>query len=193
MKVTYTTPNGRLAFEMDAASPKAAFEAVAGIQEVFEERQCGCCKSERIHFEVREFDKKKYFKMVCSDCTAQLDFGQNQDLVNLFPKHRDKDTKQPLPNRGWYIYRGENDHPQQHAAPAQQPAGTADDLEVRKWLDWIRTDPNLKQFNERILADVPKIASEELKKRVWGVIQDHARLVRWVWVTKDKVFVKQNS
>lgn len=104
MKVTYTTPNGRLSFEVECATGKAAFEVVAAIQELFEEEACGCCKSAHIRCDVREISNNKYFKLLCNSCGATLDFGQNKDGKGLFVKRYDKDTKDRLPNNGWYIY-----------------------------------------------------------------------------------------
>lgn len=105
MKVTYTTQNGRLTFEMDLANGKLAFEAIAAIQELFEEPCCGLCQSERIRCDTREFDGNKYFKMVCNDCGGQLDFGQHKDGKGLFVKRKDE-NKQNFPNRGWYVWQG---------------------------------------------------------------------------------------
>ena len=109
MKVTYTTPTGRLTFEMELASGKQAFEVVAAIQELFEEADCGCCQSKNIRCDVREYDQNKYYKLCCNDCAAQLDFGQKKDGKTLFVKRRDKEG-QDLPNRGWYIYQGHSSH-----------------------------------------------------------------------------------
>lgn len=124
MKVHYTTENGRLKFEFEVSTNKEAFAQVAEIQEVFEEPCCGKCGVKQIRFEVREFDGNSYYKMVCESCSAQLDFGQNKDMKNLFPKWQDKDTKKPLPNRGWYIYGGDpepRDSRQSEPVPPQQP------------------------------------------------------------------------
>lgn len=103
MKVKYVTGNGRLTFEFEAESDRKLFEHLAHIQEVFEEPQCGCCKSQRIRHEVREFDGNSYYKLYCDDCGATLDFGQHKQGGSLFPKRHDKD-RHDLPNRGWYVY-----------------------------------------------------------------------------------------
>jgi hypothetical protein len=104
MKVTYTSANGRLAFEFESETDKKLVTQLAHIQEVFEEPACGCCKSERIRFDVREFDKNLYYKLLCDDCGATLDFGQHKTGDTLFVKRFEKDTREPLPNRGWYQY-----------------------------------------------------------------------------------------
>jgi len=107
MKVTYTTANGRISFEVDATTGKQAFEVVAAIQEIFEESACGACKSPSIRFDVREWDGNKYFKMACNACGAQIDFGQHKDGKGLFVKRMDKD-KRPLPDNGWYHWQKHN-------------------------------------------------------------------------------------
>jgi hypothetical protein len=104
MRVTYTTPNGRLRFELEVSTGEQAFEVVAGIAELFEEPGCGLCDSKRIRHEVREFDGNHYYKLLCTDCGATVDFGQHKDGKGLFLKRRNKDN-QPHPNRGWYRYR----------------------------------------------------------------------------------------
>jgi hypothetical protein len=102
MLVRYTTPNHRLTIELDVTTGKQAFELVAAIQELFEEGYCGCCKSDRIRCDVREFDGNSYYKIVCMDCNAQIDLGQHKNGKGLFIK-RTKDGK-VLPNSGWYVW-----------------------------------------------------------------------------------------
>ena len=125
MKIHYTTANGRLTFEAEVTGAKVAFELVASIQELFEEAECGMCKSPCIRCEMREYDGNSYYKMVCSSCGAQMDFGQKKDGKTLFAKRFDKDTKQPMPHRGWYKWQGKSDY----ARPVQtrQPASESDD------------------------------------------------------------------
>lgn len=106
MKMTYTTANGRLTFELEVATGKTAFEVVAIIQELFEVECCGCCKSKSIRHQVREVQGNKYYKLLCKDCGATLDFGQHRDNKGLFIKWRDKDSREPLPDGGWYVYEG---------------------------------------------------------------------------------------
>ena len=105
MKVQYTTANGRLKFEVEVATGKAAFEVIAAVQELFEEEKCGNCDSPRIRCDVREYDGNKYFKLVCNVCGAQIDFGQHKDGKGLFIKRFDKD-KRPMDHNGWYIWKG---------------------------------------------------------------------------------------
>ncbi len=108
MKMTYTTADGRLSFEIEVSTGKQAFQQVAGIQELFEQAHvCGACKGKRIHCEVREHGGNQFYNLRCCDCRAQFDFGQKKDGKGMFPKTHDKDTKQALPNGGWYVWSGQ--------------------------------------------------------------------------------------
>lgn len=142
MKVTYKTANGRMTFEFESENDKTLAASLAQIQEIFEEPACGCCHSDRIRFDVREFDGNTYYKLFCTACGATMDFGQHKTGDSLFAKRYEKDTREPLANRGWYIYKnaaqkptapanGErtngtpaNGRPQAPAAP-QRPAAAA--------------------------------------------------------------------
>ena len=104
MKVRYQTANARLTFEFESENDKTLVTNLAHIQELFEETCCGCCKSDRIRFDVREFDDFVYYKLLCDACGATLDFGQNKTGNTLFVKRFEKDSREPLPHRGWYQY-----------------------------------------------------------------------------------------
>ena len=106
MLMRYTTPNGRLFFELEVESIRTAFVFAAKIAELFEEKACGCCKSEDIFFEVREVREFTYFVMRCRACNAQLDFSQKKDMKNLYIKRWDSESKKALPNGGWYVWSG---------------------------------------------------------------------------------------
>ncbi len=116
MNIRYTSTSGQLVFEADVANPKEAVEWLATVQELFEETACGLCGQSHLAYEVREFDGNNYYKLVCRDCHATLDFGQRRDGTNLFIKRKDAEGN-PLPNRGWYRYQG--NAPKQ--APGPQP------------------------------------------------------------------------
>lgn len=120
MKVSYTSANCRLTFEFESDNDKTLVTNLAHIQEVFEEQTCGCCKSERIRFDVREFDGNHYYKLFCDECHATLDFGQHKTGNTLFTKRFEKDTRDPLPNRGWYQYK-KADEPLPPTKPASAP------------------------------------------------------------------------
>lgn len=109
-KVNYRSANGRMMFEIAGGSPKDIFEAIAGVQEVFEaDASCGVCQSTDIQLRVREVSKGnkqfKFFELACqaANCRARLAYGQNTDMKNLFPKRADENGR-PLPNRGWSRY-----------------------------------------------------------------------------------------
>jgi hypothetical protein len=107
MKMTYRTRTGRITFELEVPHGKAAFEVAAGIENLFGEEFCGCCKSTEIVHEIRTVTNGKYFQLRCMKCRAQLDFGQNKDNVHLFVKRWDKQSNAPMPNNGWYVYTGQ--------------------------------------------------------------------------------------
>ncbi len=114
MKVSYTTENGRLTFEAEVPSGKAAFELLGKIQELFEEPKCGCCQSESIRCSTREHDGNMFYNLVCNGCGAQLDIGQRKDGKGMWLKRTDKDGNK-MDHNGWYIYGG-----QRHNQSARQ-------------------------------------------------------------------------
>ena len=124
MKVRYQTANARLTFEFESENDKTLVTNLAHIQEIFEECACGCCESKRIRFDVREFDGNHYYKLLCDDCGATLDFGQHKTGNTLFVKRFEKDTRDPLPHRGWYQYgkSPEKTPSTPPACPAKSPA-----------------------------------------------------------------------
>ncbi len=129
MLVRYTTTTGRLTIEYEAATAKQAFEFVAAVAELFEEPECGCCKSKNIRPEKRVVGDYTYFAFRCGDCDAQLSFGQKKDLKSLFAKRTDE-NKQALGNRGWHHWRkddGQQSSRQQHRPAANPGEAPPDD------------------------------------------------------------------
>ncbi len=192
MKFKYITGNGRIEFELEAATPKAAFEAIAAAQEVFEEADCGCCGSPAIRFEVREFDSNKYFKLVCGACHAQLDFGQNKDTVNIFPKRFDKDTKKPLPHRGWYVWQGQKDERQAdvpRSAPQQAPKSN-EPTPVLNAREFLKGNPDLTLFNRWFNQAFDPLPQGEVRNAVWFALDEHAGINGWKFDDKTFTFVK---
>jgi hypothetical protein len=124
MKVRYQTANARLTFEFESENDRTLVTNLAHIQEIFEESSCGCCKKENIRFDVREFDGNHYYKLLCDDCGATLDFGQHKAGNTLFVKRFEKDTREPLPNRGWYLY-GKSPEKTPPAPPTSPPTKQA--------------------------------------------------------------------
>lgn len=115
MKMTYTTPNGRMSFECEVTHAKQAFEVAAKISALFEEPDCGCCHTAHIQPEVRHVKDYVYYSLRCMECQAQLAFGQNKDSKGLFAKRWDQDNKVEMPNRGWFIWKPD---PDKERAPA---------------------------------------------------------------------------
>jgi hypothetical protein len=124
VKVTYTTSNGRIKFEAELEKVKTAFEFIAHVGELFEEKACGCCKSENIRPQVRHHESFVFYELRCQDCDAQLSFGQKKEGGNLFPKRYDTEARQAMPDRGWHHYEPvttTNGRPQQQPPQQQQP------------------------------------------------------------------------
>ncbi len=102
MNVQYRTANGRMMFTIEARDSSNAFEAVAEIQEVFEEPRCGRCGCDQIRFDVREFNGNTHYKIICMQCRGQLDVSQRKDK-KIFIKRKDKDGR-IYPMHGWYVW-----------------------------------------------------------------------------------------
>ncbi len=117
MKCTYTSKNGQLMFEFEAADAKDLF-AQRSIVENHDEECCGVCKCPHIRCEVRKSGEYTYYEMRFqnSSCGARLEFGQNKDMKNLFVKR----SGHPATN-GWYIYQGQDKDQEHEEAPARQP------------------------------------------------------------------------
>lgn len=129
MKMRYTTPNGRLTFELEADTGKAAFAVIARIQELFEEPDCGQCGSKNIRCSVRHIEDYTYYSLVC-ECGAQLNFGQNKDGKGLFVKRKDE-TGEEVGKRGWYHWQPSNqDSEGRRYQPAKQQSTHSDENDV---------------------------------------------------------------
>ena len=103
MKVNYTTLNKRLNVEIDAESVKDVFKKLAEFQEVFDESNCGLCKSDNLQFVVRTVDSNDYYELRCKGCSAKLAFGQLKAGGSLFPKR-----KEHYESKGWHKWNGNN-------------------------------------------------------------------------------------
>lgn len=104
MRVVWTAKEANVQITFDAGTVKEAWEIVAILEETWDEVACGCCGNMALTHEVREFDANKFYKLSCDTCNAQLDYGQSKDNKSIYPKRYHPETKQSLPNRGWYIY-----------------------------------------------------------------------------------------
>lgn len=109
MKATVSVFGGRVSFEMEAESQKALFKKLAMVQEIFAaDDSCGCCNGQNIIYRTRNWEGYDYYELHCQDCHAELKFGQRREGGGLFPKRKDDQTMEWLPNRGWSIYQGTN-------------------------------------------------------------------------------------
>lgn len=101
MRLTYKTDRSELTVE--GGDVKEVFEEMAAAQEVFSNSVCGACDSHNTRLSVREVDGNRYYACKCSDCGAELAFGQKRDGGTLFPKKKDKDGNW-LSGNGWVKY-----------------------------------------------------------------------------------------
>jgi len=135
MKLSYTTVNGRTKFELEVATGKQAFEALANMQELFEEPMCCCCKSTNIKCQVqRTKDDDTYFKYACNACGAQLDIGQRKDGKGMWIKRVDKDEQGVYVDigvNGWYKYKD-----RQKAPPRDEHDQTREPVKPRETLPY---------------------------------------------------------
>jgi len=103
MKVRYHV-NDQLSFELESADQKEIFAQLAAIQEIFQHTQCGKCKSNNVHFQVRKSkDGDEFYEVACMDCKATFAYGITKKDKALFPKYKDAEGKW-IPNNGWTIW-----------------------------------------------------------------------------------------
>lgn len=105
MKVIYTTKSKQLQVEIEGTT-KDVFKQLAEFQEVFDERQCGVCQSEDIHFLVRTVEGNDFYELKCRKCGAKLAFGQNKIGGGLFPKRKLADGSYDKEKKGWHTWQG---------------------------------------------------------------------------------------
>ena len=100
MKARLALLHGRLIVEAEGTDPKVLFKELGAMAEVFEaDVCCGACGSEAIRPNVRTVDGFDYYSLHCSQCHAELSFGQRRD-GGLFAKRKHEDGK-PLADGGW--------------------------------------------------------------------------------------------
>jgi len=107
MKINYTSKNKRLSIEIQSESVKESFKKLAEFQEVFDEPQCGQCKSDNLQFVVRTVDGNDYYELKCNSCFAKLAFGQHKIGGSLFPKRKLADGTFDKENKGWHKWKKE--------------------------------------------------------------------------------------
>ena len=113
MKVNYNTKNNRMTVQFETEGHSGLWAQLAAFQEVFEENECGKCKSDNLKFVVRkatdESGKKeyKYHELRCRKCGAKKAFGVIDDgMGSLFPKIKDGSGAY-LNNNGWLKFNKE--------------------------------------------------------------------------------------
>lgn len=107
MKVSYTTRDGRLTFEIEGATQTDIWEQLASIQEVFEDTTCTKYgqQDDNTRFVVRENDDNKYYELRYNGNNTKLfgvrkAFGQHKKGGGLFPRRKDESGSY-LPDNGW--------------------------------------------------------------------------------------------
>ena len=100
MKISYKV-NDNVTLEAEGDGQKEIFKELAMLQEIFAEKECGLCKSPNIRYVCRTVEGNDYYEVKCSDCYANLSFGQHKKGGTLFPKRKDENNEW-LPNNGWY-------------------------------------------------------------------------------------------
>jgi hypothetical protein len=114
-----------LVVEAEAENEQKLFEAIASVEEVFAERECGRCGCQDLQFRVRSRSNNKFYERVCLNpkCRAVLSFGVHRAGGTLFPRRKDEaDAK--LPNNGWVKWEG--DPRRGSAAPTNPSAATSE-------------------------------------------------------------------
>lgn len=111
MKAKYNVLGGKVQFEVEGSNEKDIFRQFAKISEVFDEKRCGQCGKNDLHFVVRSVEKDKkvyeYFEMKCISCGSRLAYGQHQTGGSLFPKRKLDDDTFDKKNLGWGKYQRE--------------------------------------------------------------------------------------
>lgn len=121
MKATVSVFGGRVSFEMEAESQKALFKKLSLVQEVFAaDDVCGCCGSQNISYRARFPQGYEYYSLYCTNCHAELHFGQRMEGGGLFVKRKDSQGDL-LPNNGWSVYEGNGNGGYSEQAPQETP------------------------------------------------------------------------
>jgi hypothetical protein len=122
MKVILHSPDGNMTVEAEPKSILHAFEVIGQISEFLFPSVCGCCESGKTFPQAKHAQEYTFYQHVCRDCGATFSFGQTKLDGRLFPKLLDRDNN-PLPNKGWSIYRGGRQnlgHTEPYVAPEPQ-------------------------------------------------------------------------
>ncbi len=114
MKVSKSS-NGIVTVQAEGTTVKGLFKELAVLEEVFTERECGCCGGTALRFVVRHVEDNDFYELHCKDqkCRARLAFGAHKQGETLFPKRAVKDKKTKvrtyLPDNGWAKWSGKEE------------------------------------------------------------------------------------
>jgi len=114
MKVSYTTRDGRMTFELEGDTQAELWRQIASVQEVFE---CGTLNkfdkvSDEVVYTTRfDADENENFELRYAGTDPELwgvkkAFGQKKKGGILFPKRKNKEGEY-LPDNGWVKYDSE--------------------------------------------------------------------------------------
>jgi hypothetical protein len=119
-----------LSVEVEGETQKDLFRELAGVAEVFGERQCGLCGSEDIVPAFRTVTQGKksfeYPEWHCPGCGARLAMGSMMEGGRLFPHRKldssgkpDREHGTAGKHRGWSLFKGDGTAPETPSQPAR--------------------------------------------------------------------------
>ncbi len=141
MKGRYTSRDGRITIEFEAAKYGGVVKHLAQIQDIVENQECQACidderdpKQFGVNFDFRISQGYSFYAMRCQhpDCGAKLEFGQKKDESGggLFVKRWDSKTEKDIEHRGWSWYKKEGGGPAEKTAPASGGSREVDEDEI---------------------------------------------------------------
>lgn len=172
MELTLRIGGGERIVKVEGDSPKALFEEAAAAYEVFNETECGLCKSNDIKIAHRCIDKYHYYEYQCNGCRAYLHMAQLQDgSGGLFPVRKLLPNGKPHfrdgkfgPHNGWTTYRGDDlrDAQDERNTHQQQRTESSDpfSVELSRFVAQVK-----KQTGVTEERDVDKILSFSMKQK----------------------------
>jgi len=108
MKLTYC--NGPFTVEFEAATQKEMVVHLARFQAIFEEDECGLCKSKNIKFNFRKAGKSQFHEMICKDCGGQLPFHLNDNTEGtMYVTRKLPNGSYDYKNKGWTKWSGKKE------------------------------------------------------------------------------------
>lgn len=114
----------KLSFEIESDTEEETFKGIARVQEIFDNAECGKCKSYNTRYVCRQdSDENDWLEVVCKDCRAKLIFGRTKKKGQIYPKIKWTQLSQKqqeqraneeayaekhygyLPDNGWFLYK----------------------------------------------------------------------------------------